>query len=58
MAESYTLPAQGGSNGTWGTELNNWLKHAHTTAGKHNTLLCYENEVLCYENDVLEYEDN
>ena len=32
-----TLPAQGGSTGTWGTELNAWLETEHNSDGSHNS---------------------
>lgn len=30
------LPSQGGSEGTWGTELNAWLRVEHSATGTHD----------------------
>ena len=32
------LPTQGGSENTWGTELNAWLVVEHSATGSHNTV--------------------
>lgn len=34
-----TLPSQGGSEGTWGTELNEWLEVEHATDGSHDSVV-------------------
>jgi hypothetical protein len=57
MPASATLPSQGGSDGVWGTELNNWLQYEHASDGTHSTFLCYENDVLCYENEILTWQE-
>lgn len=36
-----TLPAQGGSSGTWGTELNDFLSVVHEPATGHLSLVAY-----------------
>ena len=57
MPAAATLPSQGGSDGTWGTELNLWLQFEHASDGTHDLMLCYEGEVLTYENDILTWQE-
>jgi hypothetical protein len=56
MPAAVTLPAQGGSDGTWGTELNNWLKFEHASDGTHSTFIAYENDLVFYENDPVTWQ--
>lgn len=51
-----TLPSQGGSDGTWGTELNAWLQVEHASDGTHSIVLFYENNILSYENEILTWQ--
>jgi len=48
-----TKPAQGGSTGTWGTELNAHLEVEHDANGNHVYVVCNENQVVCNENHVV-----
>ena len=34
-----TLPSQGGSEGTWGTELNAVITTEHTSTGTHDSVV-------------------
>jgi len=40
-------PAQGGSTGTWGTELNAHLEVEHNAAGNHTYFVCNEDHQVC-----------
>jgi hypothetical protein len=51
-----TRPSQGGSDGTWGTELNAWLDVEHASDGTHDLMLTYEGAVLTYEDDILTWQ--
>ncbi|NVM22100.1 MAG: hypothetical protein HWN68_10020 [Desulfobacterales bacterium] len=57
MPAADTLPSQGGSDGTWGTELNAWLQFEHASDGTHSTMLTYEGEILVYEGDILTWQE-
>ena len=46
-------PSQGGSDGTWGTELLDFLGAFSTVTTGELRVVCYENEVVCYENEVV-----
>jgi len=46
-------PAQGGSDGTWGTELLDYLDAFSNIATGDLRIVCWENEVVCWENDVV-----
>ena len=48
-----TLPAQGGSDGTWGDELNDFLSVAHDPTTGHLSILTYDGDVLVYEGEVV-----
>lgn len=52
-----TIPSQGGSSGTWGTELNAWLQEEHASDGSHSVILVYEGDVLTYEGDILTWQE-
>lgn len=41
------LPAQGGSDGTWGTEVRAWGHVEHNTEGNHTYFVCNEDQVVC-----------
>lgn len=47
-----THPEQGGSDGTWGTEIMAWLETQHDNEGYHTLFVCNENQVVCNE-DVM-----
>lgn len=51
-----SLPQQGGSDGTWGDELNDFLS-ASIDSGGDLSALCYEGEILVYENEILTWYD-
>jgi hypothetical protein len=46
-------PAQGGSDGTWGTEILDFLDAFADIATGDLRILCYEGDVLTWENDVV-----
>jgi len=43
-----TIPSQGGSDGTWGTEIIAHLAVEHDSEGYHPYGVCYEDEAVCY----------
>jgi hypothetical protein len=51
-------PAQGGSDGSWGTELLDFLSAFSNIATGELRVVCYENEVVCYDNEVVTYVDH
>lgn len=51
-------PAQGGSDGTWGTELLDFLSAFSNVATGDLLIVCYEEDVVCYEGDVVTYVDH
>ena len=55
MAEP-TLPAQGGSDGTWGTETIAWLRNEHNLYGQHDTIISWESDIVFYEGDILTWQ--
>lgn len=48
-----TLPTVGGDEGTWGTELNTYIRIGHNADGTHNDPVCYLGHVVCNEDQVL-----
>ena len=48
-----TLPTPGGDEGTWGAELNTYLRVQHNADGTHYKVVCNENQVMCYENKIV-----
>jgi len=48
-----TKPAQGGSTGTWGTELNAHLEVEHDTKGNHTYFVCNEDHRVCNVDSVV-----
>ncbi|MHC4560809.1 MAG: hypothetical protein ACYS80_26305 [Planctomycetota bacterium] len=51
-------PSQGGSDGTWGTELNAWLDVEHDSQGRHTYIVCNEDRVVCNLDVVVTNSDN
>lgn len=52
-----SLPQQGGSDGTWGDELNDFLSVCLDSGGDSSALV-YEGDVLTYENEILTWYDS
>lgn len=48
-----TLPTPGSDEGTWGTELNTYLRVGHRANGTHDDPMCNENQVVCNLNQVV-----
>ena len=46
-------PSQGGSDGTWGTEILDFLSAFADISTGEMEIVCYENEVVCYDNNVV-----
>lgn len=51
-----TLPSQGGSDGTWGTEVNAYLHVEHDINGTHNYFISWENDLVFYEGDIVTWQ--
>lgn len=51
-----SLPSQGGSDGTWGTELNAWLQVEHGSDGTHDLIVSWENDAVFYEGDLVTWQ--
>jgi hypothetical protein len=57
------LPSQGGSEGTWGTELNTWLLVEHSATGTHTGTTFYasmasnmvinEDQIITNKNELI-----
>lgn len=55
-----SLPTQGGDTGTWGTELNTYLRVEHEVDGTHGdvnalgfNIVTYNGEVVTYNGEVV-----
>ncbi len=48
-----TLPTVGGDSGTWGGELNTYLRVEHNADGTHYPVMCNQNQVMCNQDQIL-----
>ena len=54
------FPAQGGSSGTWGTELINFFELEHFMDGNNGgklAVVCCDNEVVCCDNEIVTHSE-
>lgn len=50
------LPQQGGSEGTWGTELNTWLQVEHSATANHDSAAFFDtvgDHLVMFDDDII-----